>query len=142
VRHLDSHRSWSPGLRCEKDQCDPSSAGSGARTGPLLYVLQDWSHGRGGWPGKDQQDGQDKDIRAAVEAELDFDPRVEATDITVKNVNGEVALNGTVPSYPQYLAAAAATRRVAGVTELHNHLPRHSEGRNTPCTDPHPDDFW
>ncbi len=63
-----------------------------------------------------------KDIRAAVEAELSFDPRVEARDITVKNVNGEVALNGTVPSYPQYLAAAAAARRVAGVTALHNHL--------------------
>ena len=24
------------------------------------------------------------------------------------NVNGDVALNGTVPSYPQYLEAAAA----------------------------------
>jgi len=30
--------------------------------------------------------------------------------------------NGTVPSYPQYLEAAAATRRVAGVTNVHNHL--------------------
>ena len=29
-------------------------------------------------------------------------------------------LTGTVPSYPQYLAAAAATRRVAGVTGVHN----------------------
>jgi osmotically-inducible protein OsmY len=33
----------------------------------------------------------------------------------------EVALNGTVPSYPQYLEAAAA-RRVTGVTSVHNHL--------------------
>jgi osmotically-inducible protein OsmY len=31
-------------------------------------------------------------------------------------------LTGTVPSYPQYLAAAAAARRVAGVTGVHNHL--------------------
>jgi osmotically-inducible protein OsmY len=66
--------------------------------------------------------GKTKDVRAAVEAELGFDPRVEATGITVKNVNGEVALNGTVPSYPQYLEAAAAARRVAGVTSVHNHL--------------------
>ena len=66
--------------------------------------------------------GKTKDIRAAVEAELSFDPRVDATCIAVKNVNGEVALNGTVPSYPQYLEAAAAARRVAGVTGVHNHL--------------------
>jgi osmotically-inducible protein OsmY len=75
-----------------------------------------------GGPGRISSMGKTKDIRAAVEAELDFDPRVEATDITVKNVNGEVALSGTVPSYPQYLAAAAAARRVAGVTGMHNHL--------------------
>jgi osmotically-inducible protein OsmY len=66
--------------------------------------------------------GQTKDIRAAVEAELGFDPLVDATDITVKNVNGDVALNGTVPRYPQYLEAAAAAQRVAGVQNVHNHL--------------------
>lgn len=63
-----------------------------------------------------------QDIREAVEAELRFDPMVAAKDITVKNVDGTVALNGTVPSYPQYLRAAAAARRVTGVTSVHNHL--------------------
>jgi osmotically-inducible protein OsmY len=63
-----------------------------------------------------------KDIRESVEAELTFDPLVDATDITVKNINGDVALNGTVPSYPQYLEAAAAAQRVAGVKHVHNHL--------------------
>ena len=63
-----------------------------------------------------------KDIREAVEAELTFDPLVDATDVTVKNINGDVALNGTVPSYPQYLEAAAAAQRVAGVKHVHNHL--------------------
>jgi len=62
--------------------------------------------------------GKNKDIREAVDAELGFDPLVDATDITVKNMNGDVALNGTVPSYPQYLEAAAATRRVDGVTNV------------------------
>jgi len=38
------------------------------------------------------------------------------------NVNGDVALNGTVPSYPQYLEAAAAAQRVGGVKNVHNHL--------------------
>src|SRR5579864_2824102 len=66
--------------------------------------------------------GTTKDIRESVRAELTFDPLVDATDISVRNMNGEVALNGTVPSYPQYLEAAAAAQRVAGVKNLHNHL--------------------
>lgn len=63
-----------------------------------------------------------KDIREAVQKELEFDPLVDASGITVKNMNGDVALNGTVPAYPQYLQAAAAARRVQGVTRVHNHL--------------------
>src|SRR6266852_4655842 len=66
--------------------------------------------------------GTTKDIREAVEAELKFDPLVDDADIHVMNMNGDVALNGTVPSYPQYLGAAAAAQRVAGVTDVHNHL--------------------
>jgi osmotically-inducible protein OsmY len=63
-----------------------------------------------------------KNIRDAVEKELKFDPLVDASGITVKNLGGDVALNGTVPSYPQYQEAAAAAKRVKGVTGLHNHL--------------------
>src|SRR6476659_6284894 len=63
-----------------------------------------------------------QDIRDAVELELSYDPLVDISDITVKNINGEVALNGTVPSFPQYLEAAAAARRVSGVKDVHNHL--------------------
>ena len=66
--------------------------------------------------------GTTKDIRDAVEAELKYDPLIDATDITVRNINGDVALNGTVPSYPQYLDAAVAAQRVAGVKNVHNHL--------------------
>ena len=66
--------------------------------------------------------GKNKDIREAVEAELTFDPLVDATGITVMNLNGDVALNGTVPSYPQYLEAAAAAQRVDGVKNVHNHV--------------------
>jgi len=66
--------------------------------------------------------GKNKDIREAVEAELNFDPLVDAADVTVRNMNGDVALNGTVPSYPQYLEAAAAAQRVDGVKNVHNHL--------------------
>jgi osmotically-inducible protein OsmY len=65
---------------------------------------------------------QTKDIRDAVENELSYDPLVDESDISVKNINGDVALNGTVPSYPQYLEAATAAWRVAGVKKLQNHL--------------------
>ena len=66
--------------------------------------------------------GTTKDIRDAVNAELKFDPLVDDADIHVVNASGDVALNGTVPSYPQYLEAAAAARRVGGVKNVHNHL--------------------
>jgi osmotically-inducible protein OsmY len=63
-----------------------------------------------------------KDVRAAVEAELGFDPLVDSADITVINIGGNVNLTGTVKSYPQYLEAAAAARRVAGVSTVDNNL--------------------
>jgi osmotically-inducible protein OsmY len=66
--------------------------------------------------------GKTIDIREAVEAELMFDPLVDASAITVENIGGDVALNGTVPSYPQYLEAAAGAQRIDGVTKVHNHL--------------------
>ena len=66
--------------------------------------------------------GKTKDVRAAVEAELGFDPLVDSGDIKVMNVAGDVTLAGTVPSYPQYLEAAAAARRVDGVSRVHNNL--------------------
>jgi len=62
------------------------------------------------------------DIRDAVRKELESDQLVDRAGITVKNMSGAVALNGTVPSYPQYLEAAAAAKRVQGVTRVHNHL--------------------
>jgi osmotically-inducible protein OsmY len=68
------------------------------------------------------QVGTTKDVRDAVEKELSFDPMTDSRKITVRNINGDVTLTGTVPSYPQYLAAVTATRRVAGVTGVHNHL--------------------
>lgn len=62
------------------------------------------------------------DIRAAVIDDLTFDPDVDASDITVEDKDGEVVLGGSVPSYPQYIEAAAVARRVAGVKDVHNYL--------------------
>ena len=55
-----------------------------------------------------------QDIRDVVEAELRYDPLIDASDIRVRNISGDVALNGTVPSYPQYVAAAAAAATYCG----------------------------
>ena len=66
--------------------------------------------------------GKTKDVRAAVEKELGFDPRVDSSDIKVMTIGGDVNLTGTVPSFPQYLQASAAARRVAGVTSVANNL--------------------
>jgi len=54
--------------------------------------------------------------------DLTFDPDVDASDITVENRDGDVMLACSMPSYPQYIEAAAVARRVAGVKDVHNHL--------------------
>ena len=72
--------------------------------------------------GEVKEMGKTQDIREAVEAELRYDPLIDPADISVANINRDVALNGTVPSYPQYLEAAAAAQRVTGVKNVHNHL--------------------
>ena len=66
--------------------------------------------------------GTTKEIREAVEARLASDTLVDARGITVRNFNGDVALTGTVPSYPQYLEAAEVAWRIPGVTHVRNQL--------------------
>ncbi len=66
--------------------------------------------------------GKAKDLREAVEAELSSDHLVDAADIAVRNVKGNVALMGTLPSYPQYLETAEAACRIPGVTKVRNQL--------------------
>ena len=66
--------------------------------------------------------GDIEDAGDALADELTFDPDVDVSGITVRTVNGEVMLAGTVPSYPQYLAATAAARRIAGASNVRNDL--------------------
>ena len=74
----------------------------------------------------------DSDIRAAVHKELVTDPSIDADDIVVEVFDGQVSLNGTVPSQDQSSKAVAAAQRVAGVTAVHNllaiALPSHDYG--------------
>jgi osmotically-inducible protein OsmY len=64
----------------------------------------------------------DSEIKRDVEAELQSDPVVDATDIAVAVKNGVVTLTGFVRSYSEKLEAEAAAKRVAGVVGLANDL--------------------
>jgi osmotically-inducible protein OsmY len=66
--------------------------------------------------------GASGDIRAAVSEELRADPLVDTGDIEVRVFDGDVSLNGTVPSQAQRSEAAVAARRAGGVTTVHNLL--------------------
>ncbi len=66
--------------------------------------------------------GKSDDIRAAVIDDLTFDPDVDASDIRVEEMDGEVVLTGSVPSYPQYVQAAAVAARPVGVRYVRNYL--------------------
>src|SRR2546429_8719730 len=66
--------------------------------------------------------GKSNDIRAAVIDDLTFDPDVDASDIGVEEMDGDVVLTGNVASYPQYVQAAAVAARAAGVRYVRNHL--------------------
>jgi osmotically-inducible protein OsmY len=61
-------------------------------------------------------------ISEAVVDDLIFDPDVDASDITVEDRDGDVVLAGSVPSYPQYLEAAAVASRVPGASRVLNYL--------------------
>lgn len=60
----------------------------------------------------------DRNMAAAVQKELVSDPLLDAKDIVVEVTGGVVSLTGTVPSQAQRTEAAAAARRVAGVTTV------------------------
>jgi len=66
--------------------------------------------------------GKSSDIRAAVIADLTFDPDVGASDDRVAEMNADVVLTASVPSYPQYVQTAAVTARAAGLRCVRNHL--------------------
>jgi osmotically-inducible protein OsmY len=66
--------------------------------------------------------GKSDELCATVIDDLTFDPDVDASDIRVEETDGDVVLTGSVPSYPQYLQAAAVAARAADVRGVRNHL--------------------
>ena len=53
---------------------------------------------------------------------LRVDPALDQDDIVVDVLNGEVLLNGTVPTQTQHSEATLVAQRVAGVNTVHNLL--------------------
>ena len=57
----------------------------------------------------------DLQLKQDIEAELRFDPKVNAAQIGVSVDKGAVSLFGAVDTYPEKWAAEKATKRVGGV---------------------------
>src|ERR1700738_3708925 len=64
----------------------------------------------------------DSEIKRDVEAELQSDPTIDASDIAVAVKDGVVTLTGFVRSYSEKLEAEAAAKRVAGVAAVVNDI--------------------
>jgi osmotically-inducible protein OsmY len=62
----------------------------------------------------------DSEIKRDVEAELNWIPDVDQTDLAVKVNNGVVTLMGFVPSFFEKYRAEEAAKRVAGVAGIAN----------------------
>src|ERR1700734_4376169 len=73
----------------------------------------------------------DSDIKRDVEAELKWDPDIDATDIAVAVKGGVVTLTGFVKSYTHKWQAEGDAKRVAGVmgvaSDIEVRLPTGSE---------------
>jgi osmotically-inducible protein OsmY len=64
----------------------------------------------------------DLDIKRDVEAELRWNPDIDATDIAVSVKNGVVTLSGFVRSYAQKYEAEQTAKRVNGVAAVANDI--------------------
>lgn len=77
----------------------------------------------------------DREIRADVIAELDWEPSVNATNIGVAVENGVVTLTGHVPTYVQRFAAERAAKRVRGVRAVAEEIEVRPEFTNITADD-------
>ena len=64
----------------------------------------------------------DSEIKRDVEAELAWDPDIDATDIGVSAKDGVVTLTGFVRSYSQKLSAESDAKKVSGVIAVANDI--------------------
>lgn len=68
---------------------------------------------------------RDEQLLQAVTEELDWEPRVDATNIAINVDNGVVTLRGTVRTYSEKLAAEEAVRRTKGARTIVQNIEVH-----------------
>jgi osmotically-inducible protein OsmY len=64
----------------------------------------------------------DKELREAVQKELDWEPQITSTDISVAAEDSVVTLTGFVHSYAEKLVAENAAKRIYGVRGVANDI--------------------
>src|SRR5215470_15347935 len=65
---------------------------------------------------------EDKNLREAVEQELDYDPTAPSNNVGVSVSGGVVTLSGFVDTYADKTAAERAVKRVCGVKAVANDI--------------------
>lgn len=65
---------------------------------------------------------KDSQIERDIKDELNFDPSVTSTNITVSVKDGIVTLGGTVPHYSEKSSAEAVAQRIGGVRAVANEM--------------------
>ena len=76
-----------------------------------------------------------EDVRFDVQAELEWEPSIDATGIGVGVQDGAVTLTGHVRTYSEKIAAEKAAKRVRGVVTVANDLEVHPKGSPRDDTD-------
>jgi osmotically-inducible protein OsmY len=74
---------------------------------------------------------QDQELKAAVERELEWEPKVDSSKIGVFVKDGAVTLTGEVSSYSEKLAAVKAAERVYGVRAVADEIKVELPGAST-----------
>lgn len=103
---------------------EPESAGVSGTYGYRSGSFNSGSYGEPSNAGLGPVGYQRPDDRIEEDAHeaLTWDHAVDARNITVRVVGGEVTLEGTVSDRPQKRAAEDAVGRIRGITDIHNRL--------------------
>ena len=120
---------WTPGAAAgARDWERRDDAGWGHRTsqwGDEGYGQgRSWDRNRESYAGRGPKGYRrsDERIRDEVSDALTADPQVDASEITVQVVSGEVTLSGSVATREQKRRAEDSAERIAGVSDVTNNL--------------------
>jgi osmotically-inducible protein OsmY len=64
----------------------------------------------------------DMQLQRDIEAELEWEPSIDAREIRISVNDGSVSLTGSVPAYPDKIGAEIAVERLSGVKAVRNDI--------------------